>query len=70
MVRRLSADFGCRRMGLGLHYGTGPFAASLEYGRLLNGSKVPPSANSAAPQRGDDRPYVDVTWRFQAPRAD
>ena len=51
-------------LGLGLRYGNGPFAASLEYGRLLNGSKVPLSANSAAPQRGDDRLYVNVTWRF------
>ena len=51
-------------LGLGLRYGNGPFAASLEYGRLLNGSKVPLSANSAAPQRDDDRLYVNVTWRF------
>ena len=50
--------------GLGLHYGNGPFAASLEYGRLVNGSRVPLSANSAAPQRADDRLYVNVTWRF------
>lgn len=51
-------------MGMGLRYANGPLAASLEYGRLLNGSKVPLSANSAAPQRGDDRLYVNVTWRF------
>jgi hypothetical protein len=49
---------------MGLRYANGPFAASLEYGRLLNGSKVPLSANSAAPQGGDDRLYVNVTWRF------
>jgi hemolysin activation/secretion protein len=51
-------------IGMGLRYANGPFAASLEYGRLLNGSKVPLSANSAAPQGGDDRLYVNVTWRF------
>lgn len=51
-------------MGLGLRYASGPIAASLEYGRLLNGSKVPLSANSASPQRGDDRLYVSVIWRF------
>jgi len=37
---------GRRRMGMSLRYANGRFAASLEYGRLLNGSKVPLSASS------------------------
>ena len=51
-------------VGLGLRYGNGPFAVALDYGRLVNGSKVPLSVNSAAPQRGEDRLYVNATWRF------
>ena len=37
-------------VGLGLRYAREPFAASLDYGRLLNGSKVPLAINSASPQ--------------------
>ncbi len=51
-------------VGLGLRYGNGPLAAALDYGRVVSGSKVPLSVNSAAPQRGEDRLYVNVTWRF------
>jgi hemolysin activation/secretion protein len=51
-------------LGLGLRYGNGPFSASMDYGRLLNSSKVPLTVNSAAPQKGDDRLYVTVIWRF------
>jgi hemolysin activation/secretion protein len=51
-------------LGLGLRYTNGPFSASMDYGQLLSTSKVPLSVNSAAPQRGDDRLYVSVIWRF------
>jgi len=50
--------------GLGVRYGGDPFAASLDYGRIVKGSRVLPSLNSASPQRGDDRVYLNVSWRF------
>ena len=50
--------------GLGLRYALGVFAASLEYGRIVHGSRVPLSANSSAPKEGDDRVYVNVSVRF------
>ena len=51
-------------IGVGLRYAREPFAASLDYGRLLNSSKVPLTLNSASPQRGDDRFYVNLSVRF------
>ncbi|HWP11588.1 MAG TPA: ShlB/FhaC/HecB family hemolysin secretion/activation protein, partial [Ramlibacter sp.] len=50
--------------GLGLRYAIEPFAVSVDYGRLLNGSSVPLAFNSAAPQKGDDRVYVNLVVRF------
>ncbi len=51
-------------VGLGLRFAREPFAVSLDYGRLLNSSKVPLTLNSASPQRGDDRFYVNLSLRF------
>jgi hemolysin activation/secretion protein len=51
-------------VGLGLRYAMGPFVASLDYGRLVVGSRVPLSVNSAAPQNGEDRWYVNLGMRF------
>lgn len=51
-------------VGLGLRYLKEPFAVSMDYGRLLNSSKVPLALNSASPQRGDDRFYVNLSVRF------
>jgi len=51
-------------IGVGLRYVRAPFAASLDYGRLVNSSKVPLALNSASPRRGDDRVYVSVSVRF------
>lgn len=51
-------------VGVGLRYGVEPFAASLDYGRIMVGSRVPLSLNSASPQRGNDRFYVSLSWRF------
>jgi hemolysin activation/secretion protein len=51
-------------VGLGLRYLNEPFAVSMDYGRLLNSSKVPLTLNSASPQRGDDRFYVNLSVRF------
>jgi hemolysin activation/secretion protein len=50
--------------GVGLRFLRGPFAAALDYGRLVNSSKVPLALNSASPQRGDDRFYVNLSVRF------
>jgi len=50
--------------GLGLRFSKEPFAVSLDYGRIISGSKVPLAFNSAAPKRGDDRFYVNLSLRF------
>jgi outer membrane protein assembly factor BamA len=51
-------------VGFGMRYGVEPFAVSLDYGRLVTGSRVPLSVNSSSPQRGDDRVYLNFSWRF------
>ncbi|GAB3667925.1 ShlB/FhaC/HecB family hemolysin secretion/activation protein [Ramlibacter alkalitolerans] len=51
-------------VGVGLRYAAGGFGASLDYGRLVQGSKVPPALNSNAPQDGDDRFYINLSYRF------
>ena len=51
-------------LGLGLRFAKEPFAVSLDYGRLVTGSRVPLALNSAAPKRGDDRFYVNLSLRF------
>lgn len=50
--------------GLGLRYTKEPFAVALDYGRLLTGSRVPVTLNSAAPERGDDRLYLNLSVQF------
>ena len=50
--------------GLGLRYGNGPYAVSLDYGHILSGSRVPLSLNSSSPQKGDNRFYINVSARF------
>lgn len=51
-------------VGLGVRFNQGPFSASLDYGRLVLGSRVPLAFNPGAPQKGDDRVYVNVGVRF------
>lgn len=51
-------------VGLGLRYGKGHFAATADYGRLLNGSRVPLGVNSASPKKGDDKLYINLSIRF------
>lgn len=51
-------------VGLGLRFLAEPLALSLDYGRLVVGSRVPLAFNSAAPQKGDQRVYVSVSVRF------
>jgi hemolysin activation/secretion protein len=50
--------------GVGLRYARERFGFSMDYGRLVTGSRVPLSFNSAAPQRGDERIYVNLLARF------
>jgi hemolysin activation/secretion protein len=51
-------------VGLGLRFGRGNYAVSADYGRIVLGSRVPLTINSAAPKRGDDRFYVNLSVRF------
>jgi hypothetical protein len=51
-------------VGLGLRYAGAGFAASLDYGRIVLGSRVATTLNSASPQRGDDRFYLNLSYRF------
>jgi hemolysin activation/secretion protein len=51
-------------VGVGLRYFRGPLAATLDYGYIVTGSKVPLTFNSAAPKAGDDRVYLSVSLRF------
>ena len=52
-------------VGVGLRYFIGTaFSVTADYGRLLTSSKVPLSANSASPQRGDDKFYITLGYRF------
>jgi hemolysin activation/secretion protein len=60
---KFSSD-GISSIGLGLRYSAGPFGLSADYGRLISGSKVPLTLNSAAPKRGDDRFYVNLSVKF------
>lgn len=50
--------------GLGLRYAAGSFSLAADYGRLLNTSKVPLAVNQAAPQKGDDKLYLNLFYRF------
>ncbi len=60
---KLSSDH-LASVGLGLRYTHEPYAVSADYGRLVTGSRVPLTANSASPQRGDDRFYINLSVRF------
>jgi hemolysin activation/secretion protein len=51
-------------VGVGLRYVKNVFVVSLDYGRIVVGSRVDPTFNSAAPKSGDDRFYVSVQLRF------
>ena len=51
-------------VGLGVRWFKGNYSAAAEYGRIINGSRVPLTLNSFSPRRGDDRFYVNVAVRF------
>jgi hemolysin activation/secretion protein len=62
-TNKLSSDR-LASIGLGLRYGQGPFAVSADYGRLILGSRVPATLNSATPEKGDGKFYINVSVRF------
>ncbi len=51
-------------VGLGVRYTRGTFSATADWGRIVKGSKVPLTLNSASPQKGDDKFYVNLSYRF------
>jgi hemolysin activation/secretion protein len=51
-------------VGIGLRYVKDVLAISMDYGRIVVGSRVGLAFNSAAPKNGDDRFYVSVQLRF------
>jgi len=51
-------------IGVGMRYAKDWFAFSLDYGRIILGSKVDPAFNSAAPNKGENRVYVSAQVRF------
>jgi len=55
---------GIASLGLGLRYVRGNFSASADWGRLIDGSRVPLTLNAASPQKGDDKLYVNLSVRF------
>jgi hemolysin activation/secretion protein len=50
--------------GLGLRFTQGAFSVAADYGRIVRGSRVPTTLNSASPQEGDDRFYLNLSLRF------
>ena len=51
-------------LGAGMRYVKDWFSFSLDYGRIVLGSKVNPAFNSAAPKKGDHRFYASAQVRF------
>jgi len=62
-VSKLSSDH-LMSAGLGLRYTKEPVSVSFDYGRIIVGSRIAPAANSAAPQKNEDRFYVNLQVRF------
>lgn len=50
--------------GAGLRWNSASVSLTLDYAKLLNGSTVSTAVNNAAPQRGDERVYVNLAVRF------
>jgi hemolysin activation/secretion protein len=51
-------------VGVGLRYAKGIWAVSADYGRLVQGSRVPLAINPSSPQRGDSRFYLTLSVRL------
>jgi hemolysin activation/secretion protein len=62
-VSKLSSDR-LMSVGFGLRYTKDPVSVTFDYGRIVVGSRVSPAANSAAPQKNEDRFYASLQVRF------
>lgn len=51
-------------LGLGMRYSSGPLAVSLDYARVVKGSRTPLSLNASAPQKGDDKLHLTLSAQF------
>ena len=51
-------------LGLGMRYSRGPLAVSLDYARVVKGSRTPLSLNAAAPQNGEDKLHLTLSAQF------
>jgi len=50
--------------GLGLRYDKGSLSIQADYAHVFDGSVVPTTVNSLAPQKGDGKFHVALFWRF------
>ncbi len=50
--------------GLGLRWSDPRLAVVLDWGRIITGSRVPLAVQPSAPQRGDERLYLALSFRF------
>ncbi|MDB5912831.1 MAG: hypothetical protein JWP22_1506 [Ramlibacter sp.] len=51
-------------VGVGLRYAKSIWAVSMDYGHIIQGSRVPLVVNPSSPQRGDNRFYVTLSVRL------
>ncbi|MDP2416962.1 MAG: ShlB/FhaC/HecB family hemolysin secretion/activation protein [Hydrogenophaga sp.] len=51
-------------VGFGMRYGSGPLAVSLDYARVVKGSRTPLSLNASAPQKGEDKLHLTLSAQF------
>jgi hemolysin activation/secretion protein len=52
-------------VGLGLRYASQiGLQGSIEYGRIVTGSRVPLTVNSSSPQSGDEKIHLSLGYRF------
>ena len=51
-------------LGLGMRYSSGPLAVSLDYARVVKGSRTPLSLNASAPQKGGDKLHLMLSAQF------
>jgi hemolysin activation/secretion protein len=51
-------------LGVGLRYAKSIWAVSMDYGHIIQGSRVPLAINPSSPQRGDNRFYITLSVRL------
>lgn len=51
-------------IGLGARWAGSAWVGVADYGRIVRGSRLSPTANPLAPQRGEDRLYLSITIHF------